>query len=203
MHTVNLLTTLVENHQILAYAVIFLGLILEGEIVVISAGVFSQLGALDLPLVLLFIFLGGISKTFIGYALGKFLHKKFNHLKFMKYVEKKVHLMLPRFEVKPFWSVFASKFIIGANNLVIVFSGYRNINYKKFLRAEMLATVIWTPLLLSLGYVFSYAALQMSREIWRFSMIVLALLISFIIFDKLAGFLYELFEEFKDAKRAR
>jgi len=194
MHTVNLLTTLVENHQILAYAVIFLGLILEGEIVVISAGVFSQLGALDLPLVLLFIFLGGISKTFIGYALGKFLHKKFNHLKFMKYVEKKVHLMLPR---------FASKFIIGANNLVIVFSGYRNINYKKFLRAEMLATVIWTPLLLSLGYVFSYAALQMSREIWRFSMIVLALLISFIIFDKLAGFLYELFEEFKDAKRAR
>jgi membrane protein DedA with SNARE-associated domain len=44
MHTVNFLIRLVEHHQILVYGVIYLGLIFEGEFVVISAGIVSHLG---------------------------------------------------------------------------------------------------------------------------------------------------------------
>src|ERR1035437_3620505 len=118
MHTVNLLISLVEHHQILAYGMIYLGLILEGEFTIISAGILTHLGALNFGITFLFVLLGGFSKTFLGYALGEFLHKKFHHHKFFKYIQKRVYNILPRFKERPFWSIFASKFIMGINYLV-------------------------------------------------------------------------------------
>lgn len=196
MHTINFLTQLVEHHQILAYVVIYFGLIFEGEFFIIFTGILSHLGALNLWTSLVFVVLGGLSKTLIGYKLGQFLFKKFNHNRFFIYIQKRVYGILPKFKTKPFLSIFISKFIIGANNIVIIFSGYENINYRKFLKVEILAIAIWAPLLFSLGYFFSYTAIQVSREIWRFLMIVLVLFIVFILFDKLVSWLYELFEEF-------
>ena len=201
MHTVNLLTSLVEHHQVLAYVVIYLGLIFEGEIFVISTGILAHLGALNFWFSLLFIFLGSFSKIIFGYAFGKFLFKKYNHNKVFSYIQKRVYGVLPRFKEKPFWSIFISKFIMGTNYLVVIFSGFENIDYKKYLKAEASSTVIWAPLMLSIGYFFGYTALHISREIWKFSMVVIALFIIFILFDKLVSWLYELFEEFYDESR--
>jgi len=201
MHTVNLLTSLVEHHQVLAYVVIYLGLIFEGEIFVISTGILAHLGALNFWFSLLFIFLGSFSKIIFGYAFGKFLFKKYNHHKVFSYIQKRVYGVLPRFKEKPFWSIFISKFIMGTNYLVVIFSGFENIDYKKYLKAEASSTVIWAPLMLSIGYFFGYTALHISREIWKFSMVVIALFIIFILFDKLVSWLYELFEEFYDESR--
>jgi membrane protein DedA with SNARE-associated domain len=200
MHTVNLLVHLVENNHILAYLVIYLGSVFEGEFILISAGILSHLGALNLYFAFLFALLGGLTKTFVGYYIGGFLYKKFNHHKFFKYIQKRVYNILPRFKEKPFWSIFISKFIIGANNVVIIFCGYEKIDYKKFLKAEISAIVIWVPTLLFLGYFFSYTALHVSREIWKFSVVVLVLFMIYVIFDKLISWLYELFEEFYDDK---
>lgn len=200
MHTINLLTGLVENHQVLAYLIIYLGSVFEGEFFIIFTGILIHLKALDLWLSIIFIFLGALSKTFIGYWLGKFLFRRFQHNKFFEYIQKRVYNILPRFKTKPFWSIFISKFIMWANNIVIIFSGYEKIDYKKFLKAEISATIIWVPLMLFLGYFFSYTALHVSREIWRFLEVVLILFIAFVIFDKLVSWLYELFEEFYDKK---
>jgi membrane protein DedA with SNARE-associated domain len=196
MHTVNFLSRIVEHHQVLIYAIILLGIIFEGEFVIIFTGILAHLGALNIFVALPFIFLGAFSKTFFGYALGQFLFKKFNHHRFFSYIQKRVYLVLPKFKTRPFWSIFISKFIIGANNVVIIFSGFEKINYRKYLKAEILATVIWVPFFLSLGYIFSYTALRVSGEIWRFSMVVLVLVILFLLFDKLVSFVYELFEEY-------
>lgn len=200
MYTVNLLTSLVENHQVLAYFIIFLGLIFEGEVVVISVGILSQLGALNFWFSLIFIVLGAFSKTFIFYALGEFLFDKFNHHKVFRYIQKRVYTVFPRFKTKPFWSIFISKFIMGVNYLVVIFAGYEKIEYKKFLKAEISSTLIWAPTLLTLGYIFGSTALAVSREIWKFSMVVLLLFILFFAFDKLVTWVYELFEEYYDQK---
>lgn len=198
MHTVKLLTSLVENHQILVYALIFIGLVFEGEFILITTGILAHLGALNFWFALIFILFGGICKTFLGYFIGKMVHKKFNGTNFMKYIEKKVFIVMPRFNHKPFWSIFISKFIMGANHVVIIFAGYLKIDYKKYLKAEFISTAIWAPLLLSLGYFFGYMALNVSKEIWRFSLIVLILITGFIVLDKFIGWLYEIFEEFYD-----
>jgi membrane protein DedA with SNARE-associated domain len=201
MDTVNLLTDLVEHHQILVYGIIYLGLIFEGEFFLISTGILAHLGALNVWVALFFILLGGISKTFLGYALGEFLYKKFNHHRFFQYIQKRVYGVLPRFREKPFWSIFISKFIMGINYLVVIFCGYEKIDYKKFLKADILSTLIWLPVLLSLGYFFGYTALSVSREIWKFSVAVIVLFIIFFFFDKLVSWIYEVFEEFYAKKQ--
>lgn len=196
MDTVNLITSLVENNQILAYIVIYLGLIFEGEIVVISVGILSHLGALNFWSSLLFIVLGAFSKTFIFYWFGGVLFEKFNHNKVFSYIRKRVYNVFPRFKTKPFWSIFISKFIMGVNYLVVIFSGFEKIEYRKFLKAEISSTLVWAPTLLSLGYFFGYTALHVSREISKFTMVVILLIILFFLFDKLVTWLYEVFEEY-------
>jgi membrane-associated protein len=163
---------------------------------VISTGILAHLGAISFWFSLLFILLGALSKTFIGYAFGEFLYRKFNRHKVLRYLQKRVHGIVPRFKEKPFWSIFISKFIMGANYIVIIFSGYEKIDYRKFLKAEFCSTIIWAPVLLSLGYFFSYTALHVSHEIWKFLIVVFVLFVIFILFDKLVSWIYELFEEY-------
>ncbi|MFA5095236.1 MAG: hypothetical protein WC447_01050 [Candidatus Paceibacterota bacterium] len=198
MHTVQVLNQLVGEHQVLAYLIIFIGLIFEGEIIVITAGVLSHLGILDFWLSFSFILAGGAVKTFFGYYLGVFLYKKYNQCNFLKYLEKRVLYFVPRFKQKPFWSIFISKFIMSVNYWVIVFSGYLKINLRTFLKAELFSTIIWAPLLLCLGYFFSQTALSFSKEIGKFSMAIFAFLVIFLLFDKLVAFSYRIFEYFKN-----
>jgi membrane protein DedA with SNARE-associated domain len=200
MHTVNLLTSLVAHHHVLAYVLIFFGLIFEGEVTLISAGILIYLGALNMPLTLFLVLTGSLVKTFYCYYLGKFIHKKWNHTKCFKYIEKRVYYFLPNFEQKPFWSIFVSKFIMWLNFSVIIFAGYSKVNFKTYLKAEVLSTLIWVPAMLVLGYFFSYTALGISREIWEFSLVILVLFIIFSLFDRLVSWVYELelFEKFYD-----
>jgi len=201
MHTVKLITHLVENNQVLAYFVIFLGLIFEGEFILLTTGVLAYLGGLDFGFALLFVLCGGVGKTLLGYYIGEVIHKRWRDTKFVKYLEHRVTDVMPNFSHKPFWSIFISKFIMGVNHLVIIFSGFKKINYKTYIKAEFISTAIWAPLLLSLGYFFGYTALSVSREVWRFSLIVLIFIIGFLILDKLFAFIYRVFEEFYDKER--
>ncbi len=198
MYTVNFLINIIQDHQFIAYGLIFIGLIFEGEFILILTGILSHLGALNFYIALVFIFLGGLSKTFLGYYLGTILHKKYKDTKFFLYIKKKVLNFVPNFEKKPFWSIFISKFIMGVNSFVIIFAGYLKVDFKKYLRAEITATIIWVPLLLCLGYFFGYTALSISKEIWKFSLIIVLLMFIFVLIDKFIGWLYEIFEEFYD-----
>ena len=200
MHTVNILTQLVESNLVLAYFLIFLITIVEGEIVSISAGILVLLGALNFWIALGCIFLGGMIKTFFGYFLWRSLHQRFNDHRIFKFIERRVLLVMPHFKQKPFWSIFISKFIM-VNHLVILFAGYHNIDFKKYLRAEVSSTLFWAPGLMLLGYFFSYTAIRASNEIWNFSMLILIFMILFVLFDKLVSWLYELFEEFYNESR--
>lgn len=196
MHTVRFLTLLVNHYQVLAYMIIFLGLIVEGEVVLITTGILSHLGALNVWFSLCFVLAGGLTKTFSGYYIGRIIHEKWNHTKLLKFIEKKVLMVMPHFNQKPFWSIFISKFIFGINYMVIILSGYEKIDFKKFLKAEICSTIVWAPALLALGYFFSYTALNVSREIWKFSLVILILVMLFFLFDKLIEWVYEIFEEF-------
>ena len=199
MHTVKLLTTLIEHHAVLAYGIIFLGLIFEGEVVVIATGVLAYLGALDFWLALIFIFAGSFVKTFVLYYIGERINEKFGYNKFFKYIEKRVFYFMPRFKEKPFWSIFLSKFIMGTNYIVMLFSGYNKISLKTYIKAEIIATIIWAPALLSLGFFFSQTAISISKEISKFSFVIFILIAVFLLFDKIASSFYRMFQYLKDS----
>ncbi len=197
METVNALKHFAEGYEVLAYVLLFFGVVLEGELVLIFAGILTQLGVLNLPLVIATGFLGAIFKAISWYKLGMFLKKRFAENHFFMYLEKRVYHLFPKFKENPFWSIFISKFIYGINHFVLILAGYSKIDFKTYFKAEFYSAMIWIPEIFSLGYFFSYAALGITKEIHNFSIIILLFILGFIFFEKLVAFLYEVWEELK------
>lgn len=184
----------IEIHAVMVYIVIFLGVILEGEIVVIFAGIFSYLGSINIFVALASVVLGGASKSLIGYTIGYYLNKHHSHRPFINKIERRISYFFPRFKERPFWSIFVSRFfILGIGWFTIVFSGYRNIPLKMYIKAESYSLVLWSVGVTALGYFFGYTALAISRDIRHVLVLILVFFISFFILEKLIAFIVELF----------
>lgn len=199
MNTVNIVANFVAGNEVLAYFLIFLGIIIEGEVVVLFAGILAHLGGLSIIAAFFVGVLGIASKSYLGYYLGVYLHNKYPHNRFFRYIETKIMYFLPHFKDRPFWSIFWSKFIYGINHFAIVLAGYLKINFKTYFKAEFSSSMVWLVEFLSLGYFFSYAAIGYSKDIRKFSIIILGFIIAFMLFERFITFIYELFKA-KDPK---
>jgi len=185
----------VEVHAIIVYFVIFLGVVIEGEVVVIFAGIFAYLGSINIFLALVSVISGGIAKSYLGYTIGFYLNKYHAHNGFISKIEKRIGSFLPRFDEKPFWSIFISRFfILGIGWFTLVFSGYRKVPLRIYARAEALSLGIWSVGVIALGYFFSYTAISVSRDVRNFLLLILLFFILFFILEKVVGFIIELFE---------
>jgi membrane protein DedA with SNARE-associated domain len=192
MLTINFIRHFVEAHAFMAYVFIFLGVVFEGEIVVILAGIFTYLGSLNIITSGVAVVLGGVSKSAIGYAIGYYLQKHHSHRTFLKKIEARMTYFLPRFTERPFWSIFISRFfILGMNWFALIFSGYKKVNIKTYIRAEASSLVVWMTVMFSLGYSFSYAALAVSRDIRKFLGFLLLFFVLFFIIRKFIAFFIE------------
>jgi undecaprenyl-diphosphatase len=194
MLSINIIRHFVELHATYAYLLIILGVIIEGEIVVIIAGIFADLGSLNFIVALIATLIGGVLKSIIGYSLGLYLRREHSELKLIKQAEHRVGYFLPRFAERPFWSVFVSRFLVlGLYWFTLLYAGYKRIEMKTFIRAEAASLALWSVLVLSLGFFFSFTALAISRDIRNFLLIILLCFIAFFIIEKIVAFIIELF----------
>lgn len=195
MLTLNLIKHFASDNASTAYLIILLGMIIEGEVVVVIAGIFAHLGSINLYYIILFIILGGAAKSAIGYGLGYYLQKNNTINKFLGKTEKRVNYFLPNFLNKPFLSIFLARFLIlGMHSFALVYSGYKQIKLKTFVKAEASSLVIWSIVMLSIGYFFSLTALSISHDVRKFLVIILLGFIAFFIVEKIVAFVIELFE---------
>lgn len=182
-------------HANTAYIIIALGVLLEGEIVVIIAGIFAHLGSLNLLVIFLVAFVGCGIKSVVGYSLGRYLEKHHSHMLIVRRAENRVNYFLPNFKKKPFLSLYLSRFLIlGIYWFALVYAGYKKVKIKTFIKAELASFFTWVVVMLSLGYFFSYTALSISRDVRKFFVIILIFLIAFFILEKIVAFFIELFE---------
>ncbi len=185
----------VEIHSVIVYFVIFLGVIIEGEIVVIFAGIFSYLGSLNAFLALFFVILGGITKSFFGYSIGLYLSRSHSENIVLKKIERRISYFLPRFTEKPFWSIFVSRFfILGIGWFTLIYSGYKKIPVNIYIKAESYSLAIWSVGVLAIGHFFGYTALSINHDVRNFLLVILICFILFFILEKIVAFLIELFE---------
>jgi len=184
----------VEVHAIIVYVVIFLGVILEGEIVVIFAGIFSYLGSINIFIALASVVLGGATKSVMGYSFGYYLNKYHSHRPIIGKIEKRISYFLPKFKDSPYWSIFISRFfILGIGWFTIIISGYRKIALKTYIKAESYSLGLWSVGVLALGYFFGYTALSISRDIRNVLLIIIFFFIAFFVLEKVVAFIVELF----------
>lgn len=183
----------VELHANIAYVLIVIGIIIEGEIVVILAGIFANLGSLNIFVAFIATLIGGGAKSLIGYSIGYYLQKNHSGKPIIKYAEHRVNYFLPRFCERPFWSILVSRFLIlGLHWFTLLYSGYKKIKIRTFVEAEISSLVMWSISMLGLGYIFSFTALSISRDIRKFISIIFLFFIAYFILEKVIAFLVEI-----------
>ncbi len=186
----------IEIHAIFIYFIIFFGVVIEGEVAVIFAGIFSYLGFIDIFISFTSVISGGIAKSLIGYSLGCYLNKNHSHKPFVNRIERRIYHFLPHFKDKPFWSIFMSRFLIlGIGWFTVVLSGYKRIALSIYAKAEAYSLVLWTIGYLALGHFFGFTALAISKDIRKFLVVILIFFIIFFIIEKIIAFVVELFNE--------
>lgn len=176
----NFFISFVEAHRFLGYAILFIGMLLEGEMILIGAGILVHLKAFD-PFDTFAIALSGvIMGDFLWYYLGAYFFDRYGKNKFIDYAKRNILRFFPNFEQKPFWSIFVSKFIYGMNHSMLILSGFARIKFLLFIKASIIASTIWTIVILTLGYSLSYTAINISNNIKIFGFTVALVILGFI-----------------------
>jgi len=201
-HFLNPLSSFVTTHGYLAYGVLFLGVFWEGEITLIMAGILVHLQVFYFPVTIAVAIAAAISKTILGYRLGKYLGSTFPHSPILKYLERRVFYFLPRFREQPFWSIVVSKFIYGVNNATLVFAGYVKADFNKYCLAEGISSVVWLGGMFGLGLFFSSTALSISHNVRNFGFIILLFIAGFMVLLKIINLIIEIAEEWGLDKEA-
>src|SRR3990167_8946729 len=183
-----------EVHIIAAYVGLFLMMVIEGETFLILAGVLSHLGALKFHYIASIAFIGVLIGDVLWYSIGMLLKREglpkiFTQL--TNTAESIVDKLFPHFKTKPVTSLILAKFIYGTNHATLILAGLTKMNFRLFIKAEIIASIIWVSTFSTLGYIFGYAAIQLSHKVSIFLLIILIFIVAFISLQRFISFYYE------------
>lgn len=181
----------VQDHRFWGYTILFLAMVVEGEVFLIVSGMLAHLHALDFGDILWVAFLGVTIGDVFWYGFGILLSRKKSLAFLARTAEKTVLVLLPRFREKPFHSIFLSKFIYGANHATLLISGFLRVQFSLFIKAEMMASCIWISLYSVAGFMFGHVALAVTKKISRLALLAAVFVIGFILLERWASKYYE------------
>ena len=168
---------------ILSYGLValFLGMLIEGELLFITAIILAKMGHFSLSGALIAIYFGAVGHDWIFYLLGKKQGQAF----FTKRpaLQKKLDFILVPFNKRPWFFYFSYRFLIGFRMIIIALFGVNGVSYKRFIGISLISNALWVSFYASTGYYFADTVIANiewinAHKIWIISA-VLALLIIF------------------------
>jgi len=176
-----LLSNFSEVHRFFAYAIIFFFVLIEGESILLLAGILSRHGYLKFSLLFLIAFGASILHDYLYWSIGKNLALKssgkflFFHLeKTKKFLESLKHKKRDGFYI------FFSKFAWGLTKITYIICGYAKMSFLNLCRYAIPASFIWTLSLLSLGYVFASETHILRKNLGTAAILILLLILLFL-----------------------
>lgn len=180
----SLLTNFSEAHRILSYLIVFFSIFIEGEIVLLLAGVLSHRGYLDIFDVMTIAFAAAILHDLLYWSIGKKLAET-NRKKFLFVnLEKSVNF-LSRLKVSNGLYIFISKFAWSLNRIVLVASGFLKVSVKELLRYSIPACLIWSVSLISIGHIFAYKTGLLKKDLKTAGLFLAGFVMAIIILENL------------------
>jgi len=162
------------THQMLGYAIIFFGIMIEGDIILFTAGFLTHQGYFDVGIILILLFLGAIIGDNIWYVLGEVMGEKKLFLKVKKFIEKVTSPFDEHLKSRTARTIFISKFAYGLYRPIILKAGVLKLSFGKFIEADLLATFLWIFFIGGLGYLSSASFLAV-RHYLRYTELTLLL----------------------------
>ncbi len=195
--SIDVFVQLVHDHRFWGYVILFIAMVLEGEMFLIAAGMLVSLEAFDWKDVLWISFAGVVLGNVMWYNLGSKLKDARLTRRILRRAERIMIFFLPEFRENPFKSIFFSKFIYGANRATVIMSGVLHIPFKLFFKAEFFASIVWVLLYFIIGYFFGFAAVSTTHKAGELALMVLLFMVAFILIQKLITHQYERYERKK------
>jgi len=172
----SLLMHFLDNYRILVYFVIFLAMIIEGDVILFVSFFLVHYGRLDLATVITVSVSGVMVGNVLWYRFGRYLEK----IDFIERRAQKFTFLIDRQLGKnSFRMILLSKFTYGLHHLTIMRAGaVKGINFFQYFKRDFVATLIWISVIGGLGYAF-----LLIKHYFRFAQIVILILFLLIIFS--------------------
>jgi membrane protein DedA with SNARE-associated domain len=185
----------VEAHRYWGYALLFVAMLFEGELILTATGMLASLHAFDLFDSFFFALAGVLTGDILWYFLGRYLQRRHSHNRYLMFMIHRVKKLLPGIEKNPFHVIFLSKFIYGLNHSTILVLGFLGIEFKHFMRIQFFTSLVWSVIFITLGFMFGGAALAYTHSFNRFMLIAVGFLIAVVLIEKIVGFFIEVKEQ--------
>lgn len=170
----------------IGYSLVFLGMTLEGDMILFTIGFLTQQGLLDVPYVFLFAVAGAVAGDVAWYWLGSKLKTPYRLFSLIRrWIDRASPPLDEHLVNRTMHTIFVSKFVYGFNHLILMRAGMLRLRLKSFIKANIIATIFWVLVVGGLGYL-SGASFILIRRYLRFAEI--ALLIGLAIFFTLWHF---------------
>lgn len=178
----SLLINFSETHRIIAYAIIFLTVLIEGEIIVLLAGVLTKSGYLSFLNIALIAFVAASFHDLIWWTIGRKLADA-KRKKFLCFDFEKIGHFLTKIRLNSGIYIFLSKFAWNFNRLALVTSGYAKTPIKKMLSFSVPACFIWAFLFVALGNVFADQTDILKKDLKTAGLFVVGLIVGILILE--------------------
>jgi membrane protein DedA with SNARE-associated domain len=171
------------------YLIIFLGMIFEGDIFLLTTIFLVHEGDLSATAALIAIISGVFIGDILWYITGATLVSRLPFLRsIINMLTKKLTKPLHK---RTFLTLFISKYTYGIHHALLLKAGHEKIPFKKYLNIILVSNTMWIIVIGSLGYFFS-ESFHAVRHLVKYGEI--ALLIGLILFFIIQHFLTLAFE---------
>lgn len=135
--------------------IVFLGVMIGGEAILLPAVFLASIGVMDLFWVLFFGLAGIMLSDSVWYWVGTKLHGRSDYVDKIinrQRYQKQIDLLRRKFTKHSNRILIFSKFVYGTRIATILYSGYRKITYETFLKYNFIGSFLWLILITLLGY---------------------------------------------------
>ncbi|MFA4936952.1 MAG: DedA family protein [Patescibacteria group bacterium] len=165
------------------YIVLFLGVVVEGEIFPLAAGWLSSLGELDVFISMAVTFVGVIIGDIIwfkiGYRWGRPLLDRCGRFIWLK--RSHIQALQQHFEENGKKTLFITKFIYSFGHSSIVIAGMARMNFKEFLKIDIPAGLLWSILFVVVGRFLGHSFILLSETMKNMTLAIIIVISALII----------------------
>lgn len=158
------------------YPLMLVLMILEGPIATLASAFLASLGYFNVAIVFALSVAGDVVGDIILYYIGWFGGPKVieKAQKFLKIADSTIEKLKNKFHQNSQRLIFYVKSTTGLSYITFITAGAVRMNIWKFVKNSILGGLVWSSLLVILGYFFGYAAEQISQYIKYAGIVIFA-----------------------------
>lgn len=177
MHLQSLFLDYLILWQPLGYILAFFGMVFEGDGSLFTLAFLTAEGFFDIGDMFIVVFLSVVFGDTLWYWIGRKYITSFPRV--TAWVDRFAGPFDRHLSDRPTRTLLLTKFVYGAHHAVLVRAGMSKMDFRKFIKSDLISIIVWVAVIGGLGY-FSSVSLAYEKKYLRYAEI--SLLVALILF---------------------